>query len=226
MTMRPDVIAFDVMETLFSLQSLTPRFESIGLGAEVLPIFFSRMLRDAFALEASGTYVPFREVAAASLKVIIRSYGGHPSDDSVQTVLAGFSELAPHPDVHEAIELVHLAEVRVFALSNGSAETTHKLLEKAGLSEFFEKTLSIDGVHHWKPHRAVYDYAVREAGVEASRVALVAAHAWDTHGAKRASLKTGWVDRLEKEYSSAMAAPDARGTTLPEVVGKLLDARS
>src|SRR5438552_11048148 len=34
----------------------------------------------------------------------------------------------------------------------------------------------------------VYLHAAKECGVEPSRVALVAAHAWDTHGAKRAGL--------------------------------------
>lgn len=223
MSIRPAVIAFDVVETLFSLESLARRFERIGLEPQALPLFFSRMLRDAFALETSGVYVPFRQVAEASLRVTISNYGGRASDEHVQAVLGGFSELEAHPDVREAIELVHLAEVRVFALTNGSAETTRRLIEKAGLSDFFEKILSIDAVRHWKPHHEVYAYAVREAGVDASRVALVAAHAWDTHGAKQAGLKTGWVRREEKEYSPAMSAPDAQGASLTEVVGKLLD---
>lgn len=222
MSLRPAVIAFDVVETLFSLDSLERRFEQIGLKAEALPLFFTRMLRDAFALEASGQYVPFREVARASLSVTIRSYGHEPTDDKVQAVLQGFSELEPHPDVREAIDRVHLAQVRIIALTNGSAETTQTLINKAGLTDFFEKTLSIDEVRHWKPHRAVYEYAVSEAGVDSARMALVAAHAWDTHGAKQAGLVTGWVRRREKEYSRAMATPDFQGSTLTEVVDKLL----
>ncbi len=224
MSLRPAVIAFDVVETLFSLEPVARRLSRLGLDEKALPTFFSRMLRDAFALEVSGTYVPFREIAQASLKVTLAGYGASTSDDTVKSVLEGFSELEPHPDVREAIDRVHLAEVRVFALTNGSAETTRKLIEKAGLTDFFEKILSIDAVKHWKPHRAVYDYAVREAGVDASRVALIAAHAWDTHGAKQAGLRTGWVPRHEKIYSPAFAAPDAQGATLTEVVTKLLDA--
>lgn len=211
------------MRSRVSLESLKGRFEQIGLDAHALPIFFSRMLRDAFALEASGNYVPFRKIASASLGVTLASYGKPAGDDRIQTVLQGFAELEPHPDVREAIELVHLAEVRVFALTNGSVEITRKLIEKAGLSEFFEKTLSIDAVRQWKPHRAVYEYAVREAGVDATRVALVAAHSWDTHGATQVGLKTGWVQRQEKAYFRAMSAPDAQGATLTDVVGKLLD---
>ena len=223
MPLRPAVIAFDVVETLFSLQSLEHRFEAIGLERSALPIFFSRMLRDAFALEASGIYVPFREIAQASIEVTIASCGEHSTAEKVKTILDGFAELEPHADVREAIERVHLAEVRVFALTNGSADATRKLIEKAGLADFFEKTLSIDSVRHWKPHRSVYEFAVREAGVDASRVALVAAHAWDTHGAKQAGLRTGWVQRGEAAYSSAMSPPDATARTLTEVVEKLLD---
>ena len=222
MSIRPAVIAFDVVETLFALDALERRFEKIGLKADALPVFFARMLRDAFALEASGRYVPFREVAQATLKVTISSYGEQATDDKVETVLQGFAELAPHPDVKEAIDRIHLAQVRVIALSNGSADATKTLIEKAGLIDFFEKVLSIDDVRHWKPHREVYEYAVREAGVEASRMALIAAHSWDTHGAKQVGLKTGWVRRREKEYSSVMATPDVQGATLVEVVDQLL----
>jgi 2-haloacid dehalogenase len=50
---RPEVIAFDVIETLFSLAPIADLFTSVGLQRESLPGFFSKMLKDAFALEIS-----------------------------------------------------------------------------------------------------------------------------------------------------------------------------
>jgi 2-haloacid dehalogenase len=76
---RPEIIAFDVIETLFSLAPIADRLVSVGLQRESLPVFFSRILRDAFALESSRVYKPFRHVAAAALEVMIASSGTSPA---------------------------------------------------------------------------------------------------------------------------------------------------
>lgn len=65
-------------------------------------------------------------------------------------------------------------------------------------------------------------HAAKVAGVAPAQLALVAAHAWDTHGAGRAGLITGWVQRQEKRYPSTMAAPDVQGETLVQVCDGLL----
>jgi 2-haloacid dehalogenase len=63
MAIRPVVIAFDVIETLFAFDPLADRLKAVGLLPDSLRVFFAGMLRDALALEASGTYRPFKEVA-------------------------------------------------------------------------------------------------------------------------------------------------------------------
>ena len=107
-------------------------------------------------------------------------------------------------------------------LTNGAAESTQQLLARAGLLGLVERTISIDEIGHWKPDRNVYLHAARASGVAPSRVALVAAHAWDTHGAKQAGLVTGWVQRHDKKVLEIFSAPDVRGATLTEVVDQLL----
>ena len=71
---------------------------------------------------------------------------------------------------------VRAAGVRIITVTNGSAENTTKLLSRAGLSDFVEKTVSIDEVRHCKPLRHVYLHAARTVEVDPSRLALVAAH--------------------------------------------------
>ena len=48
------VVAFDVNETLFSLDSLGPVFATAGLNPAAVPLWFARLLRDGFALTAMG----------------------------------------------------------------------------------------------------------------------------------------------------------------------------
>jgi 2-haloacid dehalogenase len=222
MSSRPVVIAFDVIETLFALEPLADRLRAVGLPPDSLRGFFAGMLRDAFALEASGVYRPFREVASASLEVMMANAGVTPEQDKLASVLEGFAELPPHPDVRPAFEYVRSAGIPIITLTNGSAQNTRQLLSAAGILEFVEKTISVDEVRHWKPHREVYLYAARAVGIEPSRLGLVAAHAWDTHGATQAGLVTGWVQRQDKRVLSVVSPPDVRGETLLEVAEKLL----
>lgn len=222
MANRPAVIAFDVIETLFPIEPIGARLEAIGAPRAGLRLFFAQMLRDAFALEASGVYKPFKDIAIASLQVFLASQGVAPEKDKIAQVLEGFAQLDPHPDVRPAFERARSAGVRIVTLTNGSAENTKKLIERAGLQDYVEKTVSIDEVRRWKPNREVYLHAARTSGVESPRLALVAAHAWDTHGAKQAGLVTAWVRRGDKEYSGALSPPDVRGASLTEAVEGLL----
>jgi len=222
MAVRPVVIVFDVIETLFALEPLADRLQAVGLPPEALRVFFAGMLRDAFAMEVSGMYRRFREVASASLAVTMANYGVAPEQVKVVHVLDGFAELPAHPDVRPAFERAQSAGMRIMTLTNGAAESTQQLLARAGLLGLVERTISIDEIGHWKPDRNVYLHAARASGVAPSRVALVAAHAWDTHGAKQAGLVTGWVQRHDKKVLEIFSAPDVRGATLMEVVDQLL----
>lgn len=214
-------MALDVVETVFALEPLALRLQAEGLPAFALRPFFAQMLRDAFALEASGEYRPFREVAAASLSVVMENHGIPAEQSRVERVLAGFSQLPPHADVAPALERLRQAGIRMLALTNGGADNTRKLFEQAGLARFLEKVISIDEVRRWKPSREVYLHAARSMGVEPRRMVLVAAHAWDVHGAKRAGLGGAWVRRQDRGYHAAMQPPDLQGETMVELAEAL-----
>jgi len=222
MKSRPAVVAFDVIETLFSLEPLRARWGALGLPAAALELWFARLLRDAFALEASGTFQPFGVVARATLEAMLAEHGRAVAAPALDAALAGFGELPAHAEVAPAWRLLRGAGVRLVALTNGHADTTRRLLGRAGLDGWIERVISIDEVRRWKPAREVYLHAARVVGVAPGALALVAAHAWDIQGAGRAGLVTGWVSRLERRFSAAMTPPDVVGATLVEVSQGLL----
>jgi 2-haloacid dehalogenase len=187
-----------------------------------LRLFFAQMLRDAFALEASGIFKPFKEIAAASLAVVMANHGVAAEQSKIQGVLAGFAELPAHADVAPALKRLKGAGVRIIALTNGGAENTQKLLERSRLASLVERVISIDEVHRWKPNREVYLHASRAIGVEPARLALIAAHAWDVHGAKAAGLLGAWVKRQDKVYHAAMQPPDVQGSSMTALADALI----
>jgi hypothetical protein len=64
-----EAVAFDVNETLFSLDRLGPAFTDVGLDPGLVPLWFARLLRDGFALTAIGGYRPFADLAAETCGV-------------------------------------------------------------------------------------------------------------------------------------------------------------
>lgn len=216
------MVVFDVVETLFSLEPVRQRIQALGLPAAALEHWFATFLRDGMALSASGVYIPFRPVATASLGVFLARHDIEPSEENIDGVLSGFGELDAHPDVRPALELLQHREVPAVALSNGAADSTLHLLRRAGLDPLVRRVFSIDEVRRWKPHPDPYLHTAAELGVRPEQLAMVAVHAWDIHGAKQAGLVTGWADRLEGRWNTAMSQPDVAGHSLLDVVEGLL----
>ena len=219
MAVRPAAIAFDVIETLMPLEPLRERLTALGEPPWLLETWFTRTLRDGMALSAAGDFVPFPEVAAAALHTLT---GHRHGDAAIGQVLAGFAELPAHPGVRPVFERLAAAGVRLILLTNGSPGVTAAFAERAGIAPRLERVMTVAEVGRWKPPAIVYRYAAEWLGVPPGRLALVAAHAWDCHGAKRAGLVTGWVSRLEGRYPPVFAPPDVAGATLEEVADGLL----
>ncbi len=219
---RPDAAVFDVIETIFPLEPLRPRLAALDLGAD-LDLFFTRILRDAFALDATGTFKPFREVATGALEVLAAQRGlDHPDRAAIEAVIDGFATLDPAPDVRPAMERLRAAGVTVATLSNGGVESTRALLARAGLLPLVSRVMGVDEIRRYKPGKEIYLHAATTLGLAPARIAMIAVHAWDLEGARRAGLATGWCSRLEKRYHPAMQAPDVSGADLVKVAEGLL----
>jgi 2-haloacid dehalogenase len=216
---RPAVVAFDVIETLMSLEPLRARLTDIGQPPGLLEAWYTRTLRDGMALSATGDYVPFTEVAEAALRGLTHYT---VSDEQVAAVMAGFGELPAFPDALPAITSLSEAGLRVACLTNGSAYLGSSFVNRSGLGALVDRVISVGEVYRWKPAGVVYRYATEVMGTTPDRMALVAAHDWDCHGAKRAGLTTGWVSRKSGGFGAIFAPPDVVGDNLTEVVDKLL----
>jgi 2-haloacid dehalogenase len=211
-------VTLDVVETLVSLDAVAVVLDELGVGPHAMERMFTRMLRDGFALAASGAYEPFREVADGALAAVAPALTARQRAQA----LAAFAQLDAHPDARPALEQLHRAGLPVVALTNGAAATTTTLLERAGLDALVDRVVSIDEVATWKPAPAPYLHTADVMGVEPRRVAHVAVHGWDVHGAHRAGLVTGWASRLEGTFPATFDPPDVTGANLVEVADRLL----
>ena len=211
-------IAFDSVETLFSLDNLVPALDRIGAAPGTKDLWFTRLLRDAFALTAAGGYRPFAEVADGALGLVVPS----ATPGERQEVLGHFDELDAHPDARPALELVAAAGLPCVILTNGGEATTRELVDRNGLGDLVDDCISVDEVRRWKPAPEPYLHAARRLDLDPSDLALVAVHGWDVDGAHFAGLATGWCSRLEGIQVPTFAAAEVAGDDLDRVVADLL----
>lgn len=221
---RVELVVLDVNETLSDMEPLRERFTRVGAPASLLDTWFASTLRDGFALAAADAAAPFPQVGAGVLRALLTPMTelAVPVDEAVRGVLEGFPELDLHPDVADGLGLLADAGVRLVTLTNGSAALSARLFDRAGIAHLLERRLSVDDAGRWKPHRRAYEYALQQCGVPAQRAAMVAVHPWDTDGAKRAGMSSGYVDRRGMPYPDVFLPPDVTGPDLPAVARALL----
>jgi len=218
--MMPEVIAFDVVGTLFSLASLEPLMVAAGGDASLVGVWFSRLLSDGFALTAAREYQPFREVAKASLHSLLPKSKAATRDK----VVAGLTKLTVFEDAAPAMGRV-VMNARVIVISNASKDTTKKLLAHGRLDAFVEDIISAEDTDKWKPASDPYAFAAATQGVPLERMAIVSAHPWDILGGHKSGLVTGWSNRTGEKFPATFGKPDVTGKNLLDVVERLLVLR-
>ncbi|GAB3453530.1 haloacid dehalogenase type II [Streptomonospora sediminis] len=185
---HPYAVAFDVLETLIDLEPLSGRFAEIGQPADLLRPWFLRTQRDCMALALSGELRPFPDVARQALRT---ASGNTASEDGISHVLDGFSELPAHSDAEPAMRRLHGAGVRIGCLTMGGPAATARFLASSGLDRFVDRVVTAEEAGVWKPAPEVYHAAAAALQTPPEHLALVAVHAWDCHGAKRAGCLAG-----------------------------------
>jgi len=216
---RPDVVVFDVLETLLNLDPLAARLEKVGQPKSLLGPWFMRFQRDAMALTLAGDTAPFEPVARQAM----RTESQHAlSEADIDYVLAGFATLPTFDDAAPALRTLTQAGITVGCLTVGSPDNTRRFLDGAGLAGFVDHVVTAQAAGVWKPHPQMYRFAAQEMHTPIERMALVAVHAWDCHGAKRAGALAGWCARLEREPGDVFLPADVTGQNLIEVADKLL----
>jgi 2-haloacid dehalogenase len=214
---RPDVVAFDVNETLLDLAPLGAALVELGEPEHLLHTVFARTLLTGFAATVTGGWCRFRDAFDTALAQVTALAAADRD-----RVAGAFAELVPHPDVEPALRRLTEAGVRVVTLSHGSPGVAEAGLSRGGIATFVERTLTSESIRAWKPAREVYLWAAGSCGVAPDRLALVAAHGWDVQGAQLAGLTGAWFPRQERVYPAVYGPAHVAAGSLGEAVEALL----
>lgn len=218
----PRVVVLDVNETLSDLAPLRERFVEVGADEGLAATWFAAVLREGMALAAVGQQAAFADIGAHVLDLLLPADLTLQRAAAVDHVLAAFSALSVHPDVPDGLRALREQGLRVVTLSNGAASVAQGLLERAGVLDLVEATLSVADAGVWKPAAAAYAHAVQWSGEPAGSHLLVAVHPWDVHGAQRAGWSGAWVDRAgATPYPGYLDAPALRVRDLTDLAARL-----
>lgn len=215
----PRLIVFDVNETLSDMSELADRFAEVGAPESLAATWFAGLLRDGFALTSTGDNPSFAGLATESLGEVLRIHHVPDIAGGIDTIMAAFGALPVHPDVVDGVCALADLGIRLVTLSNGATSLAQGLFERNGISDRFERLLSVEDAPSWKPTDAAYQYALDQCDVPAEESLLVAVHPWDVHGARRAGLSAAYLNRTSAAYPAYFESPTIEVGSLTELAG-------
>lgn len=215
---KPQVVVFDVNETLSDMAPMARRFADVGAPEWAAKLWFTTVLRDGFALASAGATERFAVLGAGALRSVLSGLGiAADVEPAVEHVVAGFLSLTVHPDVPGGVRALAATGTRLVTLTNGSSDVVERLFAAAGIREHFERLLSVDDAGVWKPAPGAYAYAARACSADPGEMLLVAVHPWDIDGAARAGMRTCWIHRSAEPYPDYFRPPELAVTALPDL---------
>lgn len=226
---EPDVLIFDVNETLIDIEALAPHFERIFGDALVLREWFGQLVMYSMALTLSGQYADFGTLGRAVMQMTADVHHVNVTDDDLRDFAVGMQTMPAHPDVADGLAALRNLGYRLVTLTNSPAAPDGRTpLQNAGLGDYFERQFSVDPQRAFKPAPKLYTGVADELGVPASAAMMVAAHPWDLLGAQAVGMGTAFLTRPGNAALPlpGIAAPTLVATDVVDLARVLSEARA
>jgi 2-haloacid dehalogenase len=218
------VLVLDVIETMLDIRALEPHFIRAFGDAQMLNEWFANLLLYANVTTVAGAYADFGTLAGAVLDMTAAAHRKTLSMEDRNRILQGTLTLPAHPDVKDGLQRLKAAGFRMVTLTNSAPASVAQQLKNAGLTDFFERVFSIDAVKKYKPSAEAYQYVARELGVSTVGLRMIAAHAWDVHGALRAGCAAAFIARPGHALFPAGPKPDIVASDLRDAAERIIAA--
>src|SRR5882762_3654276 len=185
---KPKVLVFDVNQTMLDLNALRPQFARVFGDGKALDEWFPLLLHYSLVVTVADAYADFATVGRAVLEMLAATKGIKLSSEDATQILQGVLMMPAHPDVPESLKRLRAAGFRMVTLTNSSPSAVKAQLHNAGLTLYFDESISVDSIRRYKPDLEVYKSAAKHLGAQPAELLLIAAHPWDVFGA----MKAGW----------------------------------
>lgn len=217
-----EAVVFDAYGTLFDVASI----ESACAGVTADPAALARLwrlkqLEYATLRTIMDRYVDFWQITSDALDYATTALGIELDPLDRGAVMRGWLELAPFPEVPDALARLHLTGMRLAILSNGTASMLAAMLAKTGLRELFSDVLTSERVQVYKPDASIYVLATTRFQARPNELLFVTANGFDVAGGKAAGLTVCRVNRTGLPLDPLGFEPDIIVHDLAELAGLL-----
>ncbi|CAM4319745.1 haloacid dehalogenase type II [Zobellia roscoffensis] len=220
---KPELLIFDINETLLSLDPLTDAINESLDSKYAFSLWFRTLLHYSLTETLTGNYEDFSVIGKATLKMTMQKFDKNLSDDALDSILGNIKKLPAHDDVEEGLKILKEDGIKLVALSNSNAKLLNEQLQFAGIASYFDAIVSVEEVASYKPEAAPYKAVLAKMSVSPENTMMVAAHGWDILGAKRAGLRTAFVARKGHAIYPLNGTPEIEGKTILEVAQTILN---
>ena len=137
----------------------------------------------------------------------------------IDQFMEAYQYLSPFPDAIEGLNRLN-EKYDLVMLSNGE-QSYLEHLAKNQIKFDFHSILSAETVGQFKPHPAVYRFAAKKLDLEPRQIMMVAAHSFDTLGARISGFRGAYVNRYDLPYDESefyeLYMPDYTTKNFPEL---------
>jgi 2-haloacid dehalogenase len=219
---KPDLLVFDVNETLIDLAPLRIDFEDVFGDAEAMGEWFARMLHGSLVANQLDEYRHFGVIGVEALLLVAERRHIKIDESTATELVTRLAILPAHKDVIPALERLLDAGFRTAALTNGSTKAANVQIENAGLHTFIQRVISVEEVGKFKPDPAPYHHAAQAMSTDIADSMVIAAHDWDVEGAIKAGAQAAFLNRPGTLWSLPGSPPPIVEKTLTGIADHLI----
>ena len=190
-------LAFDVYGTLINTDGVAVALrEHIG---DKVPEFSrtwrEKQLEYTFRRGLMRNYEPFDTCIKNALDYTSAYFKVALNQKTKDELINAFNSLPIFDDVESSLAMLKSAGFRIFAFSNGSANTVELLLNNANIRSYFLDIVSVDEIKSYKPNPDVYSHFLTRAEALKDNVWLISSNPFDVIGAVSYGVRAAWIKR-------------------------------
>lgn len=198
----PLTLAFDIYGTLINTDGVRKELQEIAGDEELtnrwLVLWRLKQLKYSFRRAAMSMHTDFSVVTTDTLLYCSNHFNRKLSDDEFRRLTDVYTRLAAFTDAITAIPVLKERGYPISAFSNGSHQAVTSLLNRTGITRFFEKIVSTEALPQFKPSRSVYRHFNETVGCEPHQTIIITGNSFDLIGDRHAGWKGAWVKRSDR----------------------------
>lgn len=218
---KPTLLLFDVYETLLDMSAVEKRVNTLLNSKRGYALWFELFMQYCFVDNCIEQFNPFPDIARATLLMAGKALGEKVDETDINDLLLIMRHLPVKEGVAEGLSLLHDQGYRIAALTNSAQQIVEDRMERTGLISYFEKVLSAEHVGKYKPSLEVYQWALKQLGVQANEVLLISAHGWDIAGACNAGMHTAYIVQETQMLYPLAPTPALQARSIETLAGTM-----